>query len=104
MWRPQPRFQHSRDRRRVAGLSADREESIGQRYALAGMVENLPITQLAPRAERDVACADTAERKGHRPGAGWECARLAQRFYHGRCSWLLARVSRFKTKNVKRKG
>ncbi len=46
------------------GLRPDRKEGIGQRHALAGAVEDLPVAQLAAAAQGDAAGADAAERKG----------------------------------------
>ena len=70
-------FQQSRDRRLVLGLHAGSEEGAGLGHvarhghlgdeALGGAVDDLPVAEISPPAERDGAGADAAEGHGHAP-------------------------------------
>ena len=77
----EPRFEHARDRLRVAALGPDRRQHVLRCAPLVRTVVDLPIAQLAAAAEADAPGADAAEwKRNHRELAAGIRARVPDAF------------------------
>ncbi len=75
--RHQARFQHPRDRLRVAALGPNGRERIVRRAALIRAIENLPIAELPASTQADASSTDATKRKrNHRELASGISSRI----------------------------